>query len=134
MVIQNELLQVTSITELKKYAEGTIVRLPDFGPEQPFVARLKRPSMMGLVKGGQIPKQLLVTANELFMNRGKKLNTKDTEMMSEMFGLFETICEATFVEPTYKQLKDSGIELTDDQLMFVFNYSQQGVKALQPFR
>ena len=39
-----------------------------------------------------------------------------------------------FVEPSWSELKNAGIELTDEQYMFIFNYTQEGVKALEPFR
>ena len=32
------------------------------------------------------------------------------------------------------QLKENDIQLTDEQLLFIFNYSQTGVKALDSFR
>ena len=54
--------------------------------------------------------------------------------MSNLFGVLDAICDACFVEPTYQQLKDNNIQLTDDQLMFVFNYTQRGVTALGSFR
>ena len=47
-------LKLTSIEELKKYANGTVVELPSFSEGQPFVARLKRPSLLSMVKQGKI--------------------------------------------------------------------------------
>lgn len=123
----------SNIIELKKYVGGAVVQLPDFGPGQPFYARLKRPSMLALVKSGKIPNALLTTANELFTNQAGA-NTKNKEMLSDLFGVMDTICEASLLEPTYQELKENGIELTDEQLMFIFNYSQTGAKALQSFR
>ena len=48
--------------------------------------------------------------------------------------VMETILEAAFVEPTYQEIKDAGVQLSDDQMIFVFNYTQQGVRALDQFR
>lgn len=127
------ILVPSKIAEIRSYSNGTVVQLPDFGPDQPFFARLKRPSMLVLVKNGKIPNALLSTANELFTNKAG-IDTDNQNMMSDIFGVMDTICEASFVEPTYQQLKENGIELTDEQLMFVFNYSQKGIKALQSFR
>ena len=129
--------KVTTLEELKKYSQGTIVKLPSFAEGQPFVARLKRPSMLSLVKAGKIPNALLNTANELFTGKKKEedlTEDENSQMLSKMFELFDIICEASFVEPTYKEIKESGITLSDDQYMFIFNYSQQGVKALESFR
>ena len=123
--------EVTSLASLSLYAQGQLVELPGFGEDQPFFARLRRPSIMGLTKSGKIPNALLSAATELFTGKQKKDDPVD---LSEIVGVVEVICEAAFVEPTYQQLKDIGLELTDEQLMAVFNYSQRGIKALEPFR
>ena len=38
------------------------------------------------------------------------------------------------VEPTYQQLKDIGLELTDLQLLDIYNFTQLGVRSLISFR
>lgn len=125
--------QVTSLEQLKQYVNGNIVRLPDFAEGQPFVAKLKRPSILGMAKRGKIPNSLLVKTNELFVQSGS-LDTEENSMMQEIYDVIDLIADETFVEPTYKEIKSTGIELTDEQMMFIFNYSQQGVKALESFR
>lgn len=125
--------QVTSLEQLKQYADGNIVRLPDFAEGQPFVAKLKRPSILGMAKQGKIPNSLLVKTNELFVQSGS-LDTEENSMMQEIYDVIDLIASKTFVEPTYDEIKSTGIELTDEQMMFIFNYSQQGVKALESFR
>lgn len=127
-------MNVTSVSELKKYAKGSIVELPPFADGQPFVARMKRPSMLKLIKEGTIPNTLLVKANELFANTQQAFDPDNEDTMQEVFDIIDIIAEASFVEPTYSEIKESGIDLTDDQLMFIFNYSQRGVKALESFR
>lgn len=127
--------RVTTLDELTKYAKGTLVELPPFGDGQPFVARIKRPSMLALVKSGKIPNSLMNTANELFAgSSGSVIDTDDEAAMRNLFEVLDVICEACFVEPKYEEIKTTGIELTDDQYMFIFNYTQQGVKALDSFR
>lgn len=123
---------VTSIEQLLEYRKGQFVQLPEFAEGQPFFARLKRPSLLALVKSGKIPNQLILTANRLFNGKGMD-DTKESSM-PEVLEILDSICEATFVEPSYSEMKDAGIELTDEQFMAVFNYTQQGVKALEPFR
>lgn len=135
--MENQNLQITSIDQLKNYKSGQVVELPAFGDGQPFVARLKRPSMMVLAKNGKIPNSLLNSANSLFEKgpQGMMQTSKfDDETMTKLFDIIDVICEASFVEPTYNQLKEAGIELTDDQYMFVFSYTQNGVQALDSFR
>lgn len=134
-ITENE-LRVTSLEDLQTYAKGAVVELPPFADGQPFIARLRRPSMLALVKSGKIPNELLQSANELFMGKPsvKREDKFDPSAMSRMFDVFDIMCEASFIEPTYKQLCDAGIELTDDQYTFIFNYSQAGIKALNSFR
>lgn len=129
----NKQLEVTPITILKEYAKGEIVQFPPFAEGQPFVARVKRPSMMVLMKTGKIPNSLMSTANALFIGDGTKAEC-DEDFYTEVLGIIEVIAEASFIEPSWKELKDAGIELTDEQYTFLFNYTQKGIKALEPFR
>ena len=127
--------RITSIEDLRAYAEGDIVELPPFAEDKPFIARLRRPSLMGLVKDGKIPNKLLVKANELFSSGiAGAFDEENEEALSQLFDLMDTLCEASLVEPSYSQIKESGIRLTDEQYMFIFNYTQAGVKALESFR
>lgn len=124
--------QITSLEALQGYSKGQIVEFPPFAEGQPLVARIKRPSLLALAKSGKIPNSLLTTANGLFA--GKGINTKSDSALPELFQILDSLCEASFIEPTYDQLKGAGLELTDEQLMFIFNYAQTGTKALEAFR
>lgn len=124
--------KVTSIEQLKQYANGQLVELPPFAEGQPFVVRMKRPSIMVLVKTGKVPNRLITMANQLFLG-SKKMDEKNAKLLPEMFEVFDAIVESSLVEPKYSEIKEAGIELTDDQLMAIFNYTQSGVKALERF-
>lgn len=129
--------KVTSIEELKKVAFGEVVELPSFVQGVPFYARLKRPSMLAMTKSGRIPNELLVEANKLFVNGTASVATQnqlDSDMMKSLFDVLDIICEDSFVEPSYNELKANGIKLTDEQQLFVFAYVQRGVDALKSFR
>ena len=41
---------VTTIYDLQEYSRGQIVKLPDFAEGQPFVARMRRPSLLFMDK------------------------------------------------------------------------------------
>ena len=134
--MENVNAKVTSINDLKKYQEGEIVKLPDFGPGQEFYAKLRRPSMLSMAKQGKIPNNLLESASNLFVNgnvNGNQFRKMDSDTLKKMFDIMDLICEASFIEPKYSELQKEGIELTDDQLMFIFNYSPMGVKSLENF-
>lgn len=130
--MSNTSIEVTSLSSLEQYAQGQIVELPPFAEGQPLVARLRRPSLLVLIKSGKIPNALLATANSLFM--GDSIKTNDPSALADVVGVMEVICEASFLEPTMEQIHKAGLELTDQQYMAVFNYSQQGIKALDAFR
>jgi hypothetical protein len=125
-------LTVTSIEALNEYAKGAFVELPAFAEDQTFVARLVRPSMLDLAKRGKIPNSLLGTANSLFAK--SEMDDGKTDMLNQILELCEILAEESFKEPKYSEIKAAGIKLTDDQMMFIFSYCQNGVKALEPFR
>ncbi len=123
---------ITSIADITKYTAGSIVRLPDFADGQEFIAKLKRPSMIGLMKSGKIPNSLLKQATQLFKSGAASLG-KDTSL-DDLYDIMDIIIDEAMVQPTYKEIKDAGITLADDQIMAIFSYTQNGIKALERFR
>ena len=130
----DEAMKITSITDLQNYAIGMVVRFPDFGEGQPFVARVRRPSMLVLAKQGRIPNTLLSAASELFSKGGAGMDTDNEKMLGDMYDIMSIICEAALIQPTLAEIKSVGLELADDQMMAIFNYAQAGVRALESFR
>lgn len=127
-------MNITTLADLQSYAAGTIVRFPDFAEGQPFVARVRRPSMLVLAKQGKIPNTLLTAAGELFSKGGAGIDADNENMLSDVYGICEVIARASLVQPTYDEIQQAGMELSDDQIMAIFNYTQNGVKALESFR
>lgn len=130
----NQAMHITTISDLQSYANGTVVRFPDFGDGQPFVARVRRPSMLVLAKQGKIPNSLLTAAGELFSKGGAGLDADNENMLGNMYNIMEIIATAALIQPSMEDIKNSGIELSDDQMMAIFNYAQAGVKAIESFR
>ena len=95
------MMNVTKITDLKKYAEGAVVELPPFGPGQPFVAKIKRPSLMTMAKRGEIPNSLLTTAESMFSGKTEPKDAVNGENLKNMFSLCDCIADACFVSPTW---------------------------------
>lgn len=96
-------LSVTSIEDLVKASEGTLIELPSFSEGTPFVAKLRRPSMLALVKAGKIPNALLLTANKLFSSG--TIDSEDSGAMENLFKILDALCDACFVEPSYQDIK-----------------------------
>lgn len=120
--------------DLQKYASGTVVRFPDFAEGQPFVARVRRPSMLVLAKSGKIPNSLLTAAGQLFTGGGSGVDADNADMLAQIYDICKIICEAALIQPTMKDIESAGMSLSDDQLMAIFNYTQSGIKALESFR
>lgn len=127
-------LKVTSLADLIKYKDGQVVELPPFGEGQPFVVRLRRPSLMSLVKSGKIPNSLMKQATTLFAKGGQSLIGMNGNTLGEMLDIMDVIVEAAMIEPTYDELKENDIKLSDDQIMAIFTYTQQGVDYVKRFR
>ena len=54
--------------------------------------------------------------------------------MKEQKEILDIVARAAMVEPTYQQIKDIGLELTDLQLLDIYNFTQLGVRSLISFR
>lgn len=128
-----QILAPTTFNELQGYAVGNVVRLPDFSEGQPLIARLKRPSLLALTASKKIPNTLLTAASELFNGSGK-IDADNENALTDLYKVCRIICESSLIQPTLNEIEKAGLELTDEQMIAIFNYSQQGVKALEPFR
>ena len=94
---------------------------------------IRRPSLLALAKTGKIPNSLLNQATALFASGTNSLNKGDVSL-DEIYDIMEVVVEAALVSPTMDEIKSAGLELSDDQLMAIFSYTQTGITALEPFR
>lgn len=106
--------------------------LQGWGITDTFEVKLKRINLMGLMATGKVPNPLLGTVVSLFKG-GKEFKTDSKESIKELNELANFFAEQALAEPTYKELKENGIELTDTQLMAIYNYALQGPIALIPY-
>lgn len=131
-------LKITSIEELKKMKVTDIVEFPPFLDGTPFVCEMKKPNMLKLITSGKIPNQLLTASMTVFNGKANELGVKadngDFKSFKELVGLMEILADACLVNPSYKDLKDNDIDLTEEQLMLMISYAQGGIKALESFR
>lgn len=91
---------------------------------------LKRPSILALAAAGAIPNPLMKTARRLFYSG---ISPDGGDLAEEGRVLIE-IAKAALVKPSFDELEAAGIELTDEQLVAIFQYTQLGAKALDRFR
>lgn len=140
MELINNQMNVTTFEDLKRYAQGAIVKLPGFAEGQPFVARLRRPDLTTMMASGNIPNALLKSAGSLFEAQGEAskekevLDSLNTEDFNKMIGLFDAICKEALIQPTYDEIIEAGMTLTMEQKEAIFSYVQEGVIDLDSFR
>lgn len=128
------MLEVTNLDQLREMAKGEVVTLPSFVERMPFNARVKRPSLLNLIQQGKIPNQLLSAANEMFYGKNDHKKADENIDMKEMSDLMLIMAKSALIEPSIEQLEELDLELTDEQLVALFNYTQKGLKAIEKFR
>lgn len=129
-------LKVTDLSQLLKVKEGEVVQLPPFNGEVPFIARVKQPSLVKLIAGGAFPNELLALAHSVFEADEKVIQKemKSAKGLDKVYRTMEILAENALIEPSYQELKEAGIQLTDLQLSALMAYCQRGVKMLEYFR
>ena len=130
-------MQVTSLEQLQAIKQTEIIELPSFEDGTKLNVEVKKPNMMQLIAAGKIPNTLLNSAMEMFNGKaGEKMQkaADNAGDLKDLVGMMNVIAEASLVNPTYKQIKELGIDLTDNQLMGLLMYSQGCLKALENFR
>lgn len=132
-------LNVTTFETLQQYGQGEIVELPPFDDGKPFVARLRKASLTSLLSAGKLPNSLMEVAMNMFESsqvetKKKKKDAFDSADYKQLIELYEVVCAATFVEPTWEQIKQSGVYLTNAQYNYIMEYTQGSVNALKTFR
>lgn len=122
-------LKAITIEELKK-VKTQIIQISDFSGEGTFNVEVRRPSLLTLATSGNIPNELIGDVNDLFF--GKK-EEKDIEM-AKLKEIYDGIVKATLVSPTFEELKENDIQLTEVQIGELYKYVVGGVKELKYFR
>ena len=115
--------------KLTELAQGTEIELPGFAAEETISVRLRRPSLMLLAGEGKIPNTLLASVEDLF-----EKGDKNTVSFKERAEIFRIVAMASLVSPSWEELQNAGVNLTDLQLLYIYNFSQTGVDTLRRFR
>lgn len=115
--------------KLAALAKGTEVELPGFIDRETISVRLRRPSLMLMAAEGKIPNSLLASVEDLFEH-----GEKNKVSLKERGEIFRMVAMASLVAPSWEDLQNAGVSLTDLQLLTIYNYSQTGVDTLRRFR
>lgn len=123
-------LKLSSVTSLSEIARGELVELPGWMKDQPFVARLRRASLTGMIRAGKIPNPLIAAAQRLY--EGGKSASKAT--FEETAKVMRMVVGEALVEPREAVLEETGLTLTEQQVAQIYLYAIQGPRALEHFR
>ena len=115
--------------KLTELAQGTEIELPGFAAEETISVRIRRPSLMLLAAEGKIPNTLLASVEDLF-----EKGDKNTVSFKERAEIFRIVAMASLVSPSWEELQNAGVNLTDLQLLYIYNFSQTGVDTLRRFQ
>ena len=123
-------LQITRIEDIQAIAGERIEEFAGWTDEQPFVAKVRRVSLLDMItQPGKIPNNLMGTVFDLYQK--SSLKGKDNSIIAETMKLIVKEC---LIEPSVEQLDAASIQLTDLQITQIYLYAMQGVDALRPFR
>lgn len=127
---KNQNLKVTSIAALSEIGKGVPVELSGWTEDTPFVARLRRASLSGMIKAGKIDNPLMAAAQRLY--EGPRSRASAT--FEELIKVQRLVVSDALVEPSEAVLKEAGLELTEQQVEQIYTYAIRGAKALEQFR
>lgn len=124
----------TSMVELRAMSAGELVAIAGWRNGETISVKLKRPSMIEMAAAGEIPNPLLGIASTLFVADSEKVNTVAGEDFAKFAEMMHLMAQKALVAPTYQELHDNNITLTDVQLSMIYNYCVAGVTQLKTFR
>lgn len=121
---------VTDIHEMLKSGGAQEVTISGWAEDE-IVVKLRRPSLFNLAAAGHIPNPLIKAAEGLFMANQNAIRQASVEDTGKVLIL---IAREAMTEPTYEQLQEAGLELTDGQLSEIYAYVIGGAARLEAFR
>jgi hypothetical protein len=123
---------ITNFEELKNKYGNREYALPGWDFNSDFVCKLKRPSLVDMTAVvGFVPNPLMGTVADLFMPTTKKMEKMDQEKQARALQL---MAKFALQEPTYDQLAEAGIALTDEQYNAIYAFALGGAAGLDRFR
>lgn len=139
-------MAVTSFEDLKKVSTAE-TQLPPFADGTPFVAILRKVSIINMAIDGRVPNPLMKTVlkvlgtdsseNTESLEAIEKNATNDLssneESAKQSLEFLLTVVKNSLVSPTYEEIEKSGVKLSDEQLFAIFSYALGGMEILSKF-
>lgn len=122
---------ITPLEAMQAAIQPEEIALSGWRRGQEITVRVRKPNFYALLAKGSIPNPLIPEMDKLFVRRDRKGYAEPDAKFAETL---VAIAELTLVEPSYQELTDAGVELTDDQLTELSIYATSGAEALATFR
>ena len=122
---------ITSIEEMMRQGGAAEVQISGWNGERDITVMLKRPSLYAMAAAGHIPNPLLPVADGLFMANGATIQKSRFDETAKMI---ELIAKEALVKPTFDELTEAGLMLTDQQYNEIYAYVLRGPVGLDRFR
>ena len=124
-------MAITSMNEIMQAAAPQEITISGFAPGTEITVLARRPSFYTMLAAGAAPNPLIPEMEKLFVRRDRSGHARPSE---EFARTLVFIAQETLAEPSYAQLRENGIELTDDQLTEISLFATAGAEALRSFR
>ncbi len=121
---------VTGIEDMKKSGGPKEVEISGWDNDS-ITVKLRRPSMYEMAAAGRIPNPLLPVADALFMLNGTGI---ERTKLDDLASMMELIAKSALVEPTYQEICEAGLSLTDVQFNEIYSFVVGGAATLAAFR
>lgn len=125
-----------TVQDFKNRAVREILIPGFYAGDEPIPVKVRALNILGMLSNKKIPNNLMPAVESLFKLGGGDKSQEEieeiaTENMVEMSEFLGFICDKTLVEPSYKEIEDY---LTQDQLLAIFNSTQQTINEVKKFR
>ena len=121
---------ITNIEQMIAKAGAKEVQLSGWEGDE-ITVMLKKPSLYEMAASGSIPNPLLGIAEALFV--GNQDTIKRTPI-DEVAKTLRSMAKKALVNPTWDELQNAGIELTDQQINEIYAFIVGGAAQLERFR
>lgn len=120
--------------DLEKMAEkhgAQMIQIHDWDGTGLIEVKARRPGLYNMASMGFIPNPILGAMQALFSGDPRQINAVDAKKQGECI---TQIAKYALVEPTYQEILDAGLELTDLQLTDLYQFALAGPARYAAFR
>lgn len=107
------------------------IEIHDWDGSGMIEVRARRPGLYNMASMGFIPNPLLRAMQAMFSGNTAQINAVDAKKQGECL---TAIARYALVEPTMAQITEAGLELTDQQLLELYQFALAGPVRYAAFR